>query len=87
MRLRDEGITVLGIERSDSSYVGAPHGDTSVCTGDTLIVYGRKTTLLELNERREGRQGEQAHGNAVTTHQQIRSQQDRQDKSSIKNND
>ena len=82
LRLRDEGITVLGIERADRSYVGAPHGNTSVCAGDTLIVYGRKTTLLELDGRREGTRGEQAHNNAVANHQQVKSEQDRRDTSS-----
>lgn len=32
LRLRDEGILVLGIERGDGIYVGAPDGDTSVCS-------------------------------------------------------
>ena len=81
LRLPDEGITVLGIERCDGSYVGTSDGDT-FCAGDTLIIYGRKTTLLELDARHDGIRGKKAHQQAVATHLQIKSEQDRQDRSS-----
>ena len=71
LRLRDEGIAVLGIHRSDGSYLGAPYGDTYVCPGDTLILYGRKTALIELDVRQEGAAGEKAHQEAIATQQQI----------------
>lgn len=80
LRLRDEGIAVLGIQRHDGSYLGAPHGDTSICPGDTLIMYGRKTTLMELDVRREGIAGEQAHQQAIATQQQIESEEERRDR-------
>lgn len=83
LRLRDEGISVLGVERCDGSYVGAPHGETSVCAGDTLVVSGRKTTLLELDDRHDGVTGEKAHQQAVASHQQIKSEQDNSNRSSI----
>lgn len=77
-RLRDEGIAVLGIQRKDKSYLGAPHGDTFVCPGDTLILYGRRTALMELDVRRQGIAGEQAHQTAIAIQQQIeREQSDR----------
>ena len=79
LRLRDEGIAVLGIQRNDSSYVGAPYGDTYVCPGDTLILYGRKTALMELDVRREGIAGEKAHQQAIATQQQIEHEQKQED--------
>ena len=75
LRLRDEGIAVLGIQRNDNSYLGAPFGDTYVCPGDTLILYGRKTALMELKMRREGAAGEKAHQLAIATQQQIEREQ------------
>lgn len=78
-RLRDEGIAVLGIQRKDKTYLGAPHGDTLVCPGDTLILYGRKTALMELDVRRKGTAGEQAHQNAIATQQQIEREQSNRD--------
>lgn len=82
LRLRDEGITVLGIERLDRSYIGAPHGNTRICAGDTLIVYGCKTILLELDARRDGFVGEKAHQEAVANHEEVKSEQDKRDRSS-----
>ena len=78
-RLRDEGVAVLGIQRKDKTYLGAPHGDTYVCPGDTSILYGRKQALMELKLRRLGIAGEHAHQNAIATQQQIeREQSDRE---------
>lgn len=80
LRLRDEGIAVLGIQRIDKTYIGAPHGDTCICPGDTLILYGRKTALMELDIRREGVKGEHAHQQAIATQRKIESEQDRRDR-------
>ena len=79
LRLRDEGIAVLGIQRNDKSYVGAPYGDTYVCPGDTLILYGRKVALMELDLRQSGFAGEKAHQQAIATQQQIEQEQRKSD--------
>ena len=79
LKLRDEGIAVLGVRRSDNTYLGAPHGDTYIYPEDTLILYGRKIALLELNKRREGMVGEQAHQQAIATQQQIEREQKQED--------
>ena len=75
LRLADEGIAILGIERRDRIYIGAPYGDTCIYPGDNLIVYGRKAALVELDVRFEGIEGEQAHQKAVAIQQQIEQQQ------------
>ena len=79
LRLRDEGIAVLGIQRRDKSYIGAPYGDTYVCPGDTLILYGRKVALMELDLRQSGFAGEKAHQQAIATQQQIEQEQRKSD--------
>ena len=79
LRLRDEGITVLGIDRCNGNYIGIPHGNTHICHGDTLIVYGCKGTLLELDARRDDYRGQQAHQESVVNHKQAKAEQDRQD--------
>jgi len=43
---------VLGIARSEGSYVGVPEADTEIYKGDTLIIYGRSTAIKELDKRR-----------------------------------
>ena len=75
LRLADEGIAVLGIERSDRLYIGAPYGETCIYPGDTLIAYGRKRALIELDVRLAGIEGEQAHQKAVVIQQQIQQEQ------------
>ena len=75
LRLTDEGIAVLGIERSDRIYIGAPYGNTCIYPGDTLIVYGRKAALVELDVRHEGIEGEEAHQKGVAMHHRIQQQQ------------
>ena len=77
--MRDEGIAVLGIERNDGSYLGAPYGSTCIYPGDTLILYGRKRALMELDVRREGIAGEQAHQQAIATQKLIEKEQNIKD--------
>ncbi len=67
-KLRSEGIVVLGIQRSDETYVGAPDGKSYICPGDVLIVYGRTESLTELDSRRAGTEGDRAHAAAVADH-------------------
>jgi NhaP-type Na+/H+ and K+/H+ antiporter len=63
LRLRDEGVVVLGIERA-GEYLGTPAGDTVIRAGDTLVVYGRERRLCELDRRDSGR-GDEAHREAA----------------------
>jgi len=66
LQLASEGLLVLGIEKADDSYEGAPRGDTVVEAGDLLIIYGRQDALLELDHRQVGIEGNLSHVIAVT---------------------
>lgn len=66
LQLANEGVLVLGIERSDGSYQGAPRGRSRVEAGDCLILYGLQETLLDLDERRADLVGNMHHVMAVT---------------------
>ncbi|MFC6769721.1 TrkA C-terminal domain-containing protein [Natrinema soli] len=48
-----EGVTVLGIEREDSTYIGAPSGEHRTHAGDRVITYGQEERLRELVDRGE----------------------------------
>jgi NhaP-type Na+/H+ and K+/H+ antiporter len=63
--LPEEGVLVLAIRRLNGSFVGAPQGRMEIRPGDTLVVYGRSERLAELDERRAGSGGDQAHEHAV----------------------
>lgn len=65
LNLRDEGLTVLGIERASGRYIGAPRAATEVLPGDTLIAYGDYDALVELAQRRPGPEGDDMHAEAV----------------------
>jgi hypothetical protein len=78
-RLAQEGITVLGICRSDGIYVGAPKGDTEIYDENTLILYGRAKPVRELDERRADFSGDRAHKQAISDQKKEKLQQDRQE--------
>jgi hypothetical protein len=65
LSLRDEGIILLGIERSDGNYFGVPTGETSIVVGDVLVLYSRAESIAELDQRRRGPSGDVAHEAAV----------------------
>ncbi len=64
MRLKDEGMLVLGIQRPNGEYDGAPRGATVVEVGDTVIVYGRARQVAELDCRCDP-DGDELHARAV----------------------
>lgn len=76
MNLRDldlvhEGVLVLGIERSDGRYLGAPTGEDVFHAGDVVLLYGRTDTLRRLDQRRRGAGGELDHALAVAEHDEL----------------
>jgi len=66
LRLKDEGVLVLGVVRSDGSYLGVPNRDTRIEAGDVVILYGRDEVFAELTARPRGPEGDAAHARAVT---------------------
>jgi hypothetical protein len=71
LRLRDEGMIVLGIVRSDGSYLGVPSRDTCVEAGDTVIVYGRNRDFPRLSARDASAEGDRLHDEAVRDQQEV----------------
>ncbi len=70
-RLGKEGILVLGVQRVDGVYIGAPNADTEIRPNDLLTVYGKTERLSELDSRRPGPAGAEAHEKAMTERQQV----------------
>jgi len=64
LKLRDERIDVLGIQRANGDYIGVPHGDRRVEPGDTLVLYATEERLEELDARKRGPAGDEAHRRA-----------------------
>ena len=61
LRLNDEGILVLGIQKPDGGYYGAPRGHYRPEPDDTLVLYGPRLTLQDLDQRRADRSGNWRH--------------------------
>lgn len=61
LRLPDEGVIVLGIRRTDGTFVGAPRGHSHLHEHDTLILYGYSDVIDELRKRKVGVEGDRAH--------------------------
>jgi hypothetical protein len=79
LQLHQEGVTVLGIHRASGDYVGVPRGETKVLAHDRLILYGPEQTMDELDVRRRGRSGDEAHQRAVGQTHARRSAERRRD--------
>lgn len=65
LRLNDEGVIVLGVQRLDGTYVGVPDRTTRIRPGDVLIIYGHRDRIVELDVRESGEVGENDHRRAV----------------------
>ncbi len=68
LRLNDEGVLVLGIERRRGDkiiYIGAPRGDTKILAGDTIVCYGPEEVIENLSHRLRGKIGEEEHRREV----------------------
>ena len=68
MKLRDEHIDVLGIQKPDGEYIGVPRGDRRIEAGDVLVLYSTEERLEELDERKRGAAGDAAHRDASRFH-------------------
>ncbi|MGY2004595.1 TrkA C-terminal domain-containing protein [Blastococcus sp. SYSU DS1024] len=60
LRLPEEGVAVLGVERDDGTWMGAPSEDLRLRTGDVVVLYGRQAILDDITDRLHGEEGERA---------------------------
>ncbi len=70
LRLRDEGILVLG-SSSRRAVPGRSDQQTRIDPGDTLILYGRDGGFAELTSRVAGPDGDEAHAQAVASQREL----------------
>ena len=71
LNLPDEGVLVLGIQRADGSFVGAPRGGTVIHAYDMLVLYGRSGVLADLDVRPDDAEGDRSHIHAVAEYEDI----------------
>lgn len=68
LKLPEEGVLCLGIQRDGDTYLGAPRGSTRVLPGDTLVLYGRAGTLRDIASRAKGFAGWVRHRESAEEH-------------------
>jgi hypothetical protein len=79
LRLREEGIIVLGLYRRSEEYLGVPIGTTRIESGDRIVVYGEDDAVPALAERPAGPAGDTAHEEAVSTYRTKRERTSQRD--------
>jgi len=79
LKLSDEGVLVLGINRVGGKYIGAPKGTARIMADDVLILYGRAKCLENLDQRCCGEKGDHQHSIAVLEQEQVILQETAQD--------
>jgi len=77
--LSREGALVLGINRQDGHFRGAPRADTQLKPGDTVLLYGSEDSLAALDQRRRGAAGNREHVQAVARQQEKSKQEQEAD--------
>ncbi len=70
LRLREEGVVILGITLLDGTWVGAPTFETRIHVGERLVLYGPGPRLRELDRRQAGSEGDRAHQEAAADHRE-----------------
>jgi hypothetical protein len=75
LNLPEEGILVLGIEKPDGMFLGAPDGSTELKSGDSVLLYGRASQFQDLDERRRDKQGQLQHNKSASKQKQIRKEE------------
>jgi hypothetical protein len=79
LALPEEGILILGIQRTDGRFVGTPTKETAIRVGDMITIYGRKERIAELDDRPAGWEGEKRHRESVSKQREVIESQEKQE--------
>ncbi len=80
LQLWEEGVNLIGIKREDGNYIGTPQPETKITGGDQLILYGRRNTLRNIEQRKQDLKGDQEHKKAVQEQSREKEKQQQQDR-------
>lgn len=65
LRLADEGVLVLNVQRASGAIIGTPAADTVLGAGDRILTYGRHECLEDLRNRPRDPRGEEFRARSV----------------------
>ena len=70
LNLREEGITILGVDRKDSGYYGSPSGEIKMLANDTVTIYGKSDGIQSLYNRKKDFYAQEEHEKYVVKEEQ-----------------
>ncbi|SDE49141.1 TrkA-C domain-containing protein [Pricia antarctica] len=82
LNLREEGITVLGIDRNNYEYFGSPSGEFEILPDDVVTIYGKADGIRSVYNRKKNYKAEHEHNEHVrqeTTRQLVQEQRQKED--------
>jgi hypothetical protein len=53
LNLREEGITILGVERKEAGYFGSPSGHFKILPNDVVTMYGKSKGITSIYSRKK----------------------------------
>jgi hypothetical protein len=71
LKLNEEGILVLAIQRKDGKYISAPTTSKMIMDGDVLTIYGTASACNSLDSRTRGLSGDKEHKKAASEYSKL----------------
>ena len=65
LNLREEGITILGVDRKGKGYFGSPSGEFKILPEDVVTLYGKSDGIKSIYSRKKDHYAQQEHKNFV----------------------
>ncbi len=85
LRLAEEGLLILDVERPGGVYVGTPRGSIQLRPGDIAIIYGSRENVSKIDQRSKGSTGNWEHLKGVEKQMNERNQQEAEEQALYEN--
>lgn len=83
LNLREEGITILGVDRKDKPYFGSPSGSFELLANDLITVYGKADGIKSVYNRKRGYKAEREHEKYVKKEENRKTEQAEKENSGV----
>ena len=77
LNLREEGITILGVERKEKGYFGSPSGEFKILPDDLVTIYGKSDGIRSIYSRKKDHYAQQEHHKFVAE-EELRKENEKQ---------
>ncbi|WP_432411272.1 TrkA C-terminal domain-containing protein [Rasiella sp. SM2506] len=77
LNLREEGLTILGVDRKGSGYFGSPSGNFKILPDDVVTIYGKSEGIKSIYNRKKDHYAQQEH-NKFVAQEEVRKENEKQ---------